>query len=85
MPFFIANVAPAFLGASTFHYSWTTVVGVIPGALVYASVGAGLGAVFAAGEEPNLGLIFEWHILGPLLGLAALSALPIVIKRMRRA
>lgn len=85
VPFFIANVAPAFLGASVFHYSWTTILGIIPGALVYASVGAGLGAVFAAGEEPNFGLIFEWHILGPLLGLAALSALPIVIKRMRRA
>ena len=85
VPFFIANVAPAFLGASTFHYAWTTILGIIPGALVYASVGAGLGEVFAAGEDPNFGLIFEWHILGPLLGLAALSALPIVIKRIRRA
>ena len=85
VPFFNANVAPAFLGASTLHYSWTTVLGIVPGALVYASVGAGLGAVFAAGEEPNIGLILEWHILGPLLGLALLSALPIVIKRMRRS
>ena len=85
VPFFIANVAPAFLGASTFHYAWTTILGIIPGALVYASVGAGLGEVFAAGEDPNFGLIFEWHILGPLLGLAALSALPILIKKFRKA
>lgn len=83
VPFFVANVAPAFLGASTFHYAWTTAVGIIPGAVVYASVGAGLGAVFAAGEEPNLGLIFEWQVLGPLLGLAALSALPALLKRVR--
>lgn len=83
VPFFIANVAPAFLGASLFHYSWTTAFGIIPGGLVYASVGAGLSEVFAAGEEPNFGLIFEWHILGPLLGLAVLSALPIVIKKLR--
>ena len=83
VPFFVANVAPAFLGASTFNYAWTTFLGIIPGAVVYASVGAGLGAVFAAGEEPNLGLIFEWRVLGPLLGLAALSALPIAIKKFR--
>lgn len=83
VPFFVANVAPAFLGASTFTYAWTTAVGIIPGALVYASVGAGLGAVFAAGEEPNFGLIFEWRVFGPLLGLAALSALPAVLKRVR--
>ncbi len=83
IPFFAANVVPAFLGASTVNYAWTTFVGIIPGALVYASVGAGLGAVFAAGEDPNLGLIFEPQVLGPLLGLAALSALPIIIKKIR--
>lgn len=83
VPFFVANVAPAFLGASTATYAWTTAVGIIPGALVYSSVGAGLGAVFAAGEEPNFGLIFEWPVLGPLLGLAALAALPVVLKRLR--
>lgn len=83
IPFFAANIVPAFLGASTFNYAWTTFLGIIPGALVYASVGAGLGAVFAAGEDPNFGLIFEPQVLGPLLGLAALSALPIVVKKLR--
>ena len=83
VPFFIANILPAFLGASLFTYAWTTFLGIIPGGLVYASVGAGLGAVFASGETPNLGLIFEPQVLGPLLGLAALSALPIVIKAVR--
>lgn len=84
IPFFAANIVPAFLGASTFTYAWTTFVGIIPGAAVYASVGAGLGAVFAAGEAPDLGLIFEPRVLGPLLGLAALSALPILVKQIRR-
>jgi uncharacterized membrane protein YdjX (TVP38/TMEM64 family) len=83
IPFFAANIVPAFLGASTLHYAWTTFIGIIPGALVYASVGAGLGAVFAAGQDPNFGLIFEPQVLGPLLGLAALSALPIIIKKFR--
>ena len=58
----------------------STFIGIIPGSLVYSSVGAGLGEVFERGENPNLGLIFEPHILLPILGLCALSLLPVVIK-----
>jgi len=54
--------------------------GIMPGAVVYTSVGAGLGEVFARGETPNLGIIFEPHILLPILGLAALALLPVLIK-----
>ncbi len=55
----------------------------ISGGVVYTSVGAGLGEVFAQGEAPDFGLIFEPHILLPLLGLCALAALPILIKALR--
>jgi hypothetical protein len=36
--------------------------------------------VLRAGGEPDLGVIFEPHILLPLLGLAALSLLPVLLK-----
>ena len=36
------------------------------------------------GEMPNLGIIFEWHILLPLLGLAALALVPVLYTRLRR-
>jgi uncharacterized membrane protein YdjX (TVP38/TMEM64 family) len=84
VPFFVANVAPAFLGVPARTYVWTTFVGIIPGAAVYASVGAGLGAVFAEGGRPDLGILFEWSVLGPLLGLAALSLLPAAVRLIRR-
>ena len=80
VPFFIANLAPAFLGVRTRTYIWTTLVGIVPGTAVYASIGAGLGQVFAAGESPDIGVIFEPHLFLPLLGLAALAALPSLIK-----
>lgn len=82
VPFFVANLAPAFLGARTFTFLWTTLLGIIPGTVVYISIGAGLGTQLAAGEAPDLGVIFEWHILGPLLGLAALASLPILLKKL---
>ncbi|PIB23935.1 hypothetical protein BFP76_01380 [Amylibacter kogurei] len=85
IPFFIANLAPAFLGVKLKNFVLTTFLGIMPGSVVYTSVGAGLGDVFAAGETPDLGIIFEPHILGPILGLCALAALPIVISKFKKA
>lgn len=84
VPFFMANLLPAFVGTSLFRFAITTFFGIIPGGLVYTSVGAGLGEVFARGETPDLSIIFAPHILGPILGLAALSALPIILKQFRK-
>ncbi len=83
VPFFVANLLPALVGVPLGRYVVTTFLGIIPGAVVYTSVGAGLGEVFARGETPDLGIIFEPHVLLPILGLAALAALPIGLKALR--
>lgn len=83
VPFFVANLIPAFVGTRLSRFALTTLLGIIPGGLVYTAVGAGLGEVFDRGETPDLSIIFAPHILGPILGLAALAALPIVIKALR--
>lgn len=83
VPFFVANLVPAFVGVPIHRFVISTFLGIIPGAVVYTSVGAGLGEVFARGETPNLGIIFEPHILLPILGLCVLALLPIVIKAVR--
>jgi uncharacterized membrane protein YdjX (TVP38/TMEM64 family) len=84
VPFFLANLIPAALGVSLRRFVLTTFFGIMPGGLVYTWVGAGLGEVFARGGTPDLGLLFEPQILGPLLGLAALAALPMVLRLFRR-
>jgi uncharacterized membrane protein YdjX (TVP38/TMEM64 family) len=84
VPFVLANLIPAFTGSSLTRYAVTTVFGIIPGALVFTSVGSGLGEVFERGETPDLGIIFSPPVLLPLLGLAALSALPMVLKALRK-
>ena len=84
VPFFVANLLPAFLEVPLHRFAISTFLGILPGALVYTSVGAGLGEVFAAGETPDLGIIFEPHIILPLLGLAALSLLPVALKYFKK-
>ncbi|MGH1458728.1 MAG: TVP38/TMEM64 family protein [Paracoccaceae bacterium] len=83
VPFFVANLVPALVGVPLRRFVISTFLGIIPGGLVYTSVGAGLGDIFARGEKPDLGIIFEPQILLPILGLCALAALPIVIKALR--
>ncbi|MCU4654102.1 VTT domain-containing protein [Roseibacterium sp. SDUM158016] len=83
VPFFVANLVPAFLEVPLRRYVVSTFFGIMPGAVVYTSVGAGLGEVFARGETPNLGIIFEPHVLLPILGLAALALLPVALKVVR--
>ncbi|MCB6180041.1 VTT domain-containing protein [Rhodobacter sp. Har01] len=84
VPFFLANLIPAFTGSRLVPFAVTTFVGIIPAALVFTSLGSGLSEVFARGETPDLGLIFAPQVLGPLLGLAALAALPMVVKAFRK-
>jgi uncharacterized membrane protein YdjX (TVP38/TMEM64 family) len=83
-PFVLVNLAPAFLGVPLRTYVAATFLGIIPATAVYTWIGAGLGEVFARGEEPDLGLISDPVVLGPLLALAALAGLPILLRALRR-
>ncbi len=81
VPFFVANLVPAFTGTRLSRFAISTFIGIIPGALVFTSIGSGVGEVFARGERPDLSVLWQPHIIGPILGLAALSALPIFFKK----
>lgn len=84
IPFFIANLAPALVEVRLSTFIWTTFVGIAPATVVISSVGAGLGEVLDRGEAPDVGVIFAPHVLWPLIGLAALAALPVVLRKLRR-
>jgi len=83
VPFFVANLLPALVGVRFGTFLWTTALGIIPGAIVFTWIGVGLGAVFDRGGDPDLSLLWEPHIIGPILALSALAALPIVINSLR--
>lgn len=84
VPFFVSNLLPAFTGVALWPFAVTTYLGIVPGGLVFTSVGAGLSDVFAKGGQPDLGTILAPGVLFPLLGLAALSALPLIVRLFQR-
>lgn len=83
VPFFVANLLPALVGVKFRNFLITTALGIIPGGIVFTWIGVGLGEVFDRGETPDLSLLWEPHVIGPILGLCVLAALPIVIKAVR--
>lgn len=84
-PFFVVNLVPAFLGVGLRTYVIATFFGIIPGALVFASVGAGLGSVFDANESFTLAGVLTPQIVTALIGLSLLSLLPIAYKKFKAA
>jgi uncharacterized membrane protein YdjX (TVP38/TMEM64 family) len=79
VPFWLVNLLAGLAGMRLFSYVAATFLGMVPGALVYASLGSGLGVWI---ERPN---VHWWQpsMLLPLIGLAALTLLPVVYKRWR--
>jgi len=84
-PFWLVNLVPALLGMRLGAYVACTFFGMVPAALVYSGVGAGLGDILDQGETPDMHVIFEPQILLPLLALGLLALLPIAYKRWKRA
>lgn len=83
-PFWLINIIPALLNVNLRIFFVTTLIGIIPGSVVYVSVGSGLGVIFDSNQQPNLSIIFEPHILLPIIGLAILSFVPIFYKKIKK-
>lgn len=82
-PFFVVNLVPAMLGVRLRTFALATAIGIVPGAFVYASVGAGLGTVFDAGAEVSLASVLTVETVTGLVGLALLALLPAAYRRLR--
>ncbi len=83
LPFFVVNVAPAFFDVTLGTYVVTTLLGIIPGSMVYAFLGSGLDqALVNAGEEGvSIADLVTPEMTIALVGLAALAILGVVLKK----
>jgi uncharacterized membrane protein YdjX (TVP38/TMEM64 family) len=98
-PFFVVNLVPAISGVRLAPYVAATFIGIIPAALVFAFVGAGLDSVIAAQEAAyrsclaagNSGCHLDFDVkttvtpqlLIALSALALLALVPLIVKRLR--
>jgi uncharacterized membrane protein YdjX (TVP38/TMEM64 family) len=83
MPAWLTNTVPALLGAPAGLFVLSTALGIAPATFVLASVGAGLAAVFAQGGTPDLSIMTDIVVLGPLVAIAVLGLVPMAWRRLR--
>lgn len=83
-PFVAVNLAAAAFGVKLRDFVVASGLGMAAGAFIYASIGAGLGAVLDSGGSPDVSLFANPAVYGPILALAALSLTPILWKAMRK-
>ncbi len=82
-PFFIVNVVSGFVGVPLRTFVLATLLGIIPGSFVFASVGAGLGSAFEMMMEPTLASAITPEIVTGLVSLAVLALAPIAWKKLK--
>ncbi len=98
-PFWLVNLAPAFVGVPLRTFLWTTAVGIAPGTIAFALAGAGLDSVVEAqaaahaacmaagrGECPmrfDIGSLLTRELLLALAGLGLVALVPIAVRRWR--
>lgn len=85
-PFFVLNVGMALINIPLRAFVFGSLVGMIPGAFVYASFGAGGARALeqvAAGETPGLSDLINPPLLVAMVGLGLLALVPVVVKKVR--
>ncbi|MDQ6972701.1 MAG: TVP38/TMEM64 family protein [Mariprofundaceae bacterium] len=82
-PFFLVNLAPAFLGVPLRIYVVATLFGILPATFVFALVGAGLGSVFDSGQAFSIQGVMTPEMIAALTGMALLALLPVVYKKIQ--
>jgi uncharacterized membrane protein YdjX (TVP38/TMEM64 family) len=83
-PFFLVNLAPAFLGVPLRIYLIATFFGIMPASFVFALAGSGLGSVLDQGKDITVSGILTAEIIAAFSGLALLALLPVLYKRFWR-
>lgn len=83
-PFWLVNLVPALLGVRLRTFVAATTLGIIPGTVIYVSLGAGVAEVAGRGQRPDLGVMWQPEILGPLVALAVLALVPVLWGRLGR-
>ncbi len=82
-PFFLVNLAPAFLGVPLRIYVIATFFGIIPATYVFALTGSGLGGVLDQGGNISLSNVMTPQLMAAFAGLALLAMIPVIYKKFQ--
>ncbi len=82
-PFWLVNLAPAFLGVPLSTFTLATAIGIAPGTVVFSVIGEGLSAVVEAGGDIRPDQVLTPSMIAALVALAALALIPVLFRRWK--
>ncbi|MBM3564770.1 MAG: TVP38/TMEM64 family protein [Alphaproteobacteria bacterium] len=82
-PFWLVNLAPAFLGVRLSTYVLATAIGIAPATVIFSIIGESLGGLVAQGGHVSIEHVLTPRVAAALGGLAVLALLPVVYRRWR--
>ena len=83
-PYWIVNLAPAFLGIPFTTFLWTTALGIIPVAFAFTQIGRGMGHILDMHQEFTLKQIINSDVILALITLGFIALVPIIFKRWKK-
>jgi uncharacterized membrane protein YdjX (TVP38/TMEM64 family) len=83
LPFALVSGLPVLVGMRLRSYVVSTTIGVIPPAVVFTSLGGGIAGTLEKNPHVHLSSLVNVRVMLPLIGLAALSLLPIAWRQFR--
>ena len=83
-PFWVVNIIPSLTKMKLSSFLLATFIGIMPGTMVFVSVGRGFDTILASGQTPDLSVLSSPSILIALGGLGALALMPVIYKWITR-
>jgi uncharacterized membrane protein YdjX (TVP38/TMEM64 family) len=83
-PCWISNISAGALNVPIRIFVAATLIGIAPATFIYTMIGRGLDKFLSNKNGPDVNLIFTPSIFFPLLGLAILSILPVLYKKIKK-
>ena len=81
IPFFAQNLILAGLGAKRLKFFFTTLIGLSPWAIIFASIGQGLEDIFIEDQDLSFALIAKPEYLIPISMIASLVIIILIFKK----
>lgn len=78
VPYIVINVVPALVNVRFRTFLWTSVIGLLPGSIVFAVAGQELSRIASTGDIMTPSLVFALFLLG------GLSLVPLVYRKYRK-
>ena len=81
VPFWAVNIISGLLGVRSTTYILATLIGIIPGSIIYVSIGQGIKNIVGDGHSPDFPNLLESHLAFPVIAIFILFFVGLIVRK----